>query len=76
MALVIVAPFLVATYYFVKNSPASLMPNIQYSAHDLGEDPKSILNAQLRKNTVGFMGKSGPPKPTLKQLSDKKYQVV
>lgn len=40
------------------------------------QDPKSILNAQLRKNTVGFMGKSGPPKPTLKQLSDKKYQVA
>lgn len=40
------------------------------------QDPKSILNAQLRKNTVGFMGKSGAPKPTLKQLADKKYQAL
>ena len=40
------------------------------------QDPKSILNAQLRKNTAGFMGKSGAQKATLKQLADKKYQAL
>ena len=40
------------------------------------QDPKSILNAQLRKNTQGFMGKSSAPKPLLRQLDDKKYQPI
>lgn len=40
------------------------------------QDPKSILNAQLRKNTLGFMGKSGASKPLLRQLDDKKYQPL
>jgi hypothetical protein len=40
------------------------------------KDPKSILNAQLRKNTLGFPGKSAAPKPSLRQVADKKYQPL
>jgi len=40
------------------------------------QDPKSILNAQLRKNTLGYMGKSGSPKPLLRQLDDKKFGLL
>ena len=37
------------------------------------KDPLSILKAQLRKNTLGFQGKSAANKPTLKQLENKKF---
>ena len=37
------------------------------------KDPLSILKAQLRKNTLGFQGKSAAIKPTLKQLENKKF---
>ena len=37
------------------------------------KDPISILKAQLRKNTVGFDGKSAVDKPKLKQLENKKF---
>ncbi len=37
------------------------------------KDPISILKAQLRKNTVGFEGKSAVDKPKLKQLDNKKF---
>ena len=37
------------------------------------KDPLSILKAQLRKNTLGFQGKSAANRPTLKQLENKKF---
>jgi len=37
------------------------------------KDPISILKAQLRKNTMGFEGKSAVDKPKLKQLENKKF---
>lgn len=37
------------------------------------KDPLSILKAQLRRNSLGFTGKSASSKPTLKQLADKTY---
>jgi restriction system protein len=37
------------------------------------KDPLSILKAQLRKNTLGFDGKSAAQKPKLKQLENKKF---
>jgi len=37
------------------------------------KDPLSILKAQLRKNTLGFQGKSACNKPTFKQLENKKF---
>jgi hypothetical protein len=40
------------------------------------QDPKAILKAQLRKNTLGFSGKSAAEKPRLRQLADKKYQAL
>ena len=40
------------------------------------QDPKAILKAQLRKNCLGFTGKSAAEKPRLKQLVDKKFQVL
>ncbi len=40
------------------------------------QDPKAILKAQLRKNCLGFTGKSAAVKPRLKQLADKKFQVL
>jgi len=40
------------------------------------QDPKAILKAQLRKNCFGFTGKSAAEKPRLKQLADKKYQLL
>jgi hypothetical protein len=40
------------------------------------KDPKAILKAQLRKYTVGFTGKTAADKPRLKQLPDKKFQVL
>jgi hypothetical protein len=40
------------------------------------QDPKAILKAQLRKNCLEFTGKSASQKPKLRQLSDKKYQVL
>lgn len=40
------------------------------------QDPKAILKAQLRKNCLGFTGKSAAEKPRLKQLIDKKFQVL
>jgi len=40
------------------------------------QDPKAILKAQLRKNCVGFTGKSAADKPRLKQLADKKFQAL
>ena len=39
------------------------------------QDPKAILKAQLRKNTLGFTGKSAAEKPRVKHLVDKKYQA-
>jgi putative ribosome biogenesis GTPase RsgA len=72
-----------AALIVLKNANKPLSKDEIYDAICMGnlfefkaQDPKSILNAQLRKNTVGFMGKSGAPKPTLKQLSDKKYQAL
>lgn len=40
------------------------------------KDPISILKAQLRKNTVGFEGKSAVDKPKLKQLENKKFTLI
>jgi hypothetical protein len=40
------------------------------------QDPKAILKAQLRKNCLGFIGKSAAEKPRLKQLTDKKFQAL
>jgi hypothetical protein len=40
------------------------------------QDPKAILKAQLRKNCLGFTGKSAAEKPSLKQLADKKFQAL
>lgn len=40
------------------------------------QDPKAILKAQLRKNTLGFSGKSAAENPKLRQLADKKYQAL
>ena len=40
------------------------------------QDPKAILKAQLRKNCLGFTGKSAAEKPRLKQLADKKFQAL
>jgi restriction system protein len=37
------------------------------------QDPIAILKAQLRKNTLGFQGKSAVTKPVLKQLENKKF---
>ena len=37
------------------------------------KDPIAILKAQLRKNTLGFQGKSAAIKPTLRQLDNKKF---
>ena len=37
------------------------------------KDPIAILKAQLRKNTLGFQGKSAVTKPVLKQLENKKF---
>ena len=37
------------------------------------KDPLSILKAQLRKNTLGFQGKSATSKPSLRQLENKKF---
>lgn len=37
------------------------------------KDPVAILKAQLRKNTLGFQGKSAVTKPSLKQLENKKF---
>jgi hypothetical protein len=37
------------------------------------KDPIAILKAQLRRNSLGFTGKSANSKPTLKQLADKSY---
>lgn len=37
------------------------------------KDPLSILKAQLRKNTLGFQGKSAAIKPALRQLENKKF---
>ncbi len=37
------------------------------------KDPLSILKAQLRKNTLGFDGKSAAQKPKFKQLENKKF---
>lgn len=44
--------------------------------HFGAKDPMAILKAQLRKYTVGFTGKSAADKPKLKQLPDKKFQVL
>jgi restriction system protein len=40
------------------------------------KDPQAILKAQLRKNSIGFQGKSASDKPKLRQLEDKKYQPL
>ncbi len=40
------------------------------------KDPKAILGAQLRKYCLGFTGKSAAEKPRLKQLPDKKFQIL
>ena len=40
------------------------------------KDPQAILKAQLRKNSLGFQGKSSSGKPKLRQLEDKKYQPL
>lgn len=40
------------------------------------QDPKAILKAQLRKNSLGFTGKSAPEKPKVRQLPDKNYQIL
>jgi restriction system protein len=40
------------------------------------KDPISILKAQLRKNTLGFEGKSAVQKPKLKQLENKKLSLI
>ena len=40
------------------------------------KDPQAILKAQLRKNSLGFQGKSASDKPKLRQLEDKKYQPL
>ena len=40
------------------------------------KDPISILKAQLRRNSLGFTGKSASNKPTLKQLDDKRYSAL
>jgi hypothetical protein len=40
------------------------------------QDPKAILKAQLRKNSIGFAGKSAAEKPRIKQLDDKKFQAL
>lgn len=37
------------------------------------KDPVAILKAQLRRNSLGFSGKSANSKPTLKQHPDKRY---
>jgi len=37
------------------------------------KDPLAILKAQLRRNALGFSGKTANTKPSLKQLPDKKY---
>jgi hypothetical protein len=44
----------------------------QFSA----KDPVSILKAQLRKNTLGFSGKSAAEKPRLKQDTNKNYLLI
>lgn len=41
--------------------------------HFGAQDPLSILKAQLRKNSLGFNGKSAAKNPKLKQLEDKKF---
>jgi restriction system protein len=40
------------------------------------KDPLAILKAQLRRNSLGFTGKSASSKPTLKQLADKTYTTL
>ncbi|MDP3122408.1 HTH domain-containing protein [Polynucleobacter sp.] len=40
------------------------------------QDPKAILKAQLRKNCLGFTGKSAAETPRLKQLIDKTFQIL
>jgi restriction system protein len=40
------------------------------------KDPIAILKAQLRKNSEGFTGKSASQQPKIRQLSDKKYELL
>ena len=40
------------------------------------KDPVSILKAQLRRNSIGFSGKSANSKPTLKNSHDNKYEIL
>lgn len=40
------------------------------------KDPLAILKAQLRRNSLGFSGKSANSKPTLKQHPDKTYTAL
>jgi restriction system protein len=40
------------------------------------KDPLAILKAQLRRNSIGFSGKSANSKPTLKYSHDNKYSIL
>ena len=40
------------------------------------KDPLAILKAQLRRNSIGFSGKSANSKPTLKYSHDNKYMIL
>lgn len=40
------------------------------------KDPVAILKAQLRRNSLGFTGKSTNSKPSLKQHPDKTFTAI
>jgi hypothetical protein len=40
------------------------------------KDPIAILKAQLRRNSIGFTGKSASRQPALKQLADKTFTTL
>lgn len=40
------------------------------------KDPAAILKAQLRKNTLGFQGKSAVQKPCLRLSDNKKFTII
>lgn len=61
-----------------KNTPLSADEIYRYICQENlfsfgAQDPIAILKAQLRKNTLGFQGKSAVAKPTLKKLENKKF---